>query len=186
MTILSRTFNTALVATALCAALSAPAKAESPKWANKSQASIVEFALGASGEPFDFDDNGNDFDILVAALIDTSAISLFDGSDFTVFAPNDQAFYNLTNTDNDADAYNAVVGLLGVEGVGGVLAYHVTDGVRNSRSVVRAKQLTMLDGNTIMFDSGLIIANGSEAALLNIDNRVADGMVHIIDTVLIP
>ncbi|MBS3797648.1 fasciclin domain-containing protein [Pseudoalteromonas sp. BDTF-M6] len=186
MNSLARSLHTTLIAAALGAIMASPAMADTPKWADKSPASIVEFAVGASGSPFDFDDNGSDFDILVAALIDTNTIGIFDGTDFTVFAPNDQAFYNLTNTDNDEDAYNAVVNLLGVEGVAGVLAYHVTDGVRNSRSVVRAKQLTMLDGNTIMFDSGLIIANGSEAGLVNIDNRLADGMVHIIDTVLIP
>jgi uncharacterized surface protein with fasciclin (FAS1) repeats len=168
------------------ATLSAPAFAKKPKWASKSDSTIVEFAVGASGVPADFDANGEDFDILVAALIATGVVGIFDGTDYTVFAPNDQAFYNLTGTDNDTDAFNAVVSLLGVNGVADVLAYHVTDGVRNSRSVVRAKQITMLDGNTISFDSGLIIANLSEAGLLNIDNRLADGMVHVIDTVLLP
>jgi len=32
----------------------------------------------------------------------------------------------------------------------------------------------------------LIIANQSAAGLLNIDNRLADGMLHVIDTVLLP
>jgi uncharacterized surface protein with fasciclin (FAS1) repeats len=156
------------------------------KWADKSVSTIVELAVGASGGLSDFDANGEDFDILVAALVATGVVGIFDGTDYTVFAPNDQAFYNLTGTDNDADAFNAVGGLLGVDGVAGVLAYHVTDGVHNSRSVIRAKQITMLDGNTISFDSGLLIANQSEAGLLSIDNRLADGMVHIIDTVLLP
>ena len=186
-------FSTARSLTAVAAAaalalatLSAPAFAKKPKWASKSDATIVEFAIGASGEPYDFDANGEDFDILVAALLATGVAGIFDGTDYTVFAPNDQAFYDLTGTDNDTDAFNAVVGLLGVNGVADVLAYHVTEGVRNSRSVVRAKQITMLDGNAIGFDSGLIIANNSEAGLLNIDNRLADGMVHVIDTVLLP
>jgi uncharacterized surface protein with fasciclin (FAS1) repeats len=178
----------AAVATVALASLSAPAVAEKPKWANKSDSTIVEFAVGASGTPFEFDANGEDFDILVAALLATGVVGIFDGTDYTVFAPNDQAFYDLTGTNNDADAFNAVVGLLGVDGVAAVLAYHVTDGVRNSRSVVSARQITMLDGNTINYDSaiGLIIANESAAGLLNIDNRLADGMVHVIDTVLLP
>jgi uncharacterized surface protein with fasciclin (FAS1) repeats len=179
--------STAIAALALTT-LSAPAAAEKPKWANKSDSTIVEFAVGASGAPFDLDANGQDFDILVAALIATGVVGIFDGSDYTVFAPNDQAFYDLTGTSNDTDAFNAVVGLIGVDGVAAVLAYHVTDGVRNSRSVVRAKKITMLDGNTISYDSGLslIIANQSAAGLLNIDNRLADGMVHVIDAVLLP
>lgn len=183
----SLTVSAAAAALALTT-LSAPAFAEKPKWAKKSDASIVEFAVGASGEPFDLDANGEDFDILVAALIATGVVGIFDGTDYTVFAPNDQAFYDLTGTDNDTDAFNAVVGLLDVEGVAEVLAYHVTNGVRNSRSVVSANQIFMLDGNSISFDSGmsLIIANQSAAGLLNIDNRLADGMVHVIDTVLLP
>ena len=176
------------VATVALTSLSAPAFAEKPKWAKKSDSTIVEFAVGASGTPFEFDANGEDFDILVAALLATGVVGIFDGNDFTVFAPNDQAFYDLTGTDNDTDAFNAVVGLLGVGGVADVLAYHVTHGVRNSRSVVGARKISMLDGNTISYDTGLglIIANQSAAGLLNIDNRLADGMVHVIDTVLLP
>ena len=180
--------SSAAVAALALTALSAPAFAGKPKWAEKSDSTIVEFAVGASGTPFEFDANGEDFDILVAALIATGVVGIFDGSDYTVFAPNDQAFYDLTGTDNDTDAFDAVVDLLGVEGVAGVLAYHVTSGVRNSRSVVSAKRITMLDGNTISYDTGLglIVANQSAAGLLNIDNRQADGMVHVIDTVLVP
>lgn len=174
------------IATFAIATLSAPAFAKKPKWAEKADASIVEFAIAASGDPFDFDANGEDFDILVAALIATGTIGIFDGTDYTVFAPNDQAFYDLTGTNNDTDAFNAVVALLGVDGVAAVLAYHVTEGVRNSRSVTRATQLTMLDGNSISYDDGLIIANQSAAGLLSIDNRLADGMVHVIDAVLVP
>jgi uncharacterized surface protein with fasciclin (FAS1) repeats len=44
----------------------------------------------------------------------------------------------------------------------------------------------MLDGNTISYDSGLVIANNSAAGLANTDNRLSDGMVHVIDAVLIP
>ena len=172
---------TAAAATAALAltTLGAPAFAEKPKWAKKADSTIVEFAIGASGAPFD---------ILVAALVATGVVGIFDGTDYTVFAPNDQAFYDLTETDNDTDAFNAVVDLLGVNGTANVLAYHVTDGVRNSRSVVSAKQISMLDGNTISYDSGisLIIANGSAAGLISIDNRLADGMVHVIDAVLLP
>ncbi len=187
MNAITRSITATIAATTFAlATLSAPAFAKKPKWAEKSDSTIVEFAVDASGMPFDFDANGEDFDILVAALLATGTVGIFDGTDYTVFAPNDQAFYDLTGTDNDTDAFNAVVGLLGVDGVAAVLAYHVTEGVRTSRSVTRAKQITMLDGNTINFDDGLIIANQSEAGLLSIDNRLADGMVHVIDTVLLP
>ena len=41
---------------------------------------------------------------MVAALIATGVVEAFDGTDLTVFAPNDNAFYMLTGTDNDTDA----------------------------------------------------------------------------------
>ena len=176
----------AAVAALSLTALSAPAFAEKPKWATKSDSTIVEFAIAASGTPNDFDANGEDFDILVGALLATGVVGIFDGTDYTVFAPNDQAFYDLTDTDNDADAFNAVVNLLGMDGVAAVLAYHVTEGVRNSRSVVSANQIFMYDGNSISYDDELIIANNSAAGLVDTDNRLADGMVHLIDTVLLP
>jgi uncharacterized surface protein with fasciclin (FAS1) repeats len=167
-------------------ALSPPAFAEKPKWTQKSDSTIVEFAIGASGTPNELDADGGDFDILVAALLATGVVGIFDGTNYTVFAPNDQAFYDLTDTENDTDAFNAVVGLLGVDGVADVLAYHVTYGVRNSRSVVSAKRISMYDGNTINYDDGLIIANQSAAGLADTDNRLSDGMVHVIDAVLLP
>ena len=130
-TIVRSLTSSAAVATLALTALSAPALAEKPKWASKSDATIVEFAIDASGVPFEFDANGDDFDILVAALIATGVVGIFDGTDYTVFAPNDQAFYDLTGTDNDADAFSAVVNLLGVGGIADVLAYDVTEGLRN-------------------------------------------------------
>lgn len=179
--------STSIAIALTLAAVTTPAFAAKPKWAQKSDDTIVNFAVNASGGIGDFDDNGEDFDILVQALIDTGTIAIFNGTDYTVFAPNDQAFYDLTGTENDTDAYNAVLSLLSVEQVGAVLAYHVSEGVRNSRSVTRAKQIsTLLEGNTISGRSGMIEANFSTAGLLDLDNRLQDGMAHIIDTVLLP
>lgn len=182
----------ALVSTSIAVALTlvaatTPALAAKPKWAKKADVSIVDFAVNASGGIGNFDNDGEDFDILVQALVDTGTIAVFNGSAYTVFAPNDQAFYDLTGTENDTDAYNAVLGLLSVEQVGAVLAYHVTKGVRNSRTVTRAKEIsTLLEGETISGRSGMLEANFSTAAFLDLDNRLQDGMVHTIDTVLLP
>ena len=185
-----RKLGAAFAATALASSLSLAAFAEKPKWAEKGDQGIVEFAIVASGgtldDPFAPDANGEDFDILVAALTATGVASIFDGRAYTVFAPNDQAFYDLTGFSDDNAAFDAVVGLLGVDGVAAVLEYHVTNGVRNSRSVLRAKKIKMLDGNSVSGRSGMIEANFSTADILDADNRLADGMVHVIDTVLLP
>ena len=180
--------STGTAAALVLVAVTSPAFAAKPKWASKSDQSIVEFAVNASGGMVgDFDGNGEDFDILVYALAVTGTIDVFNGDDYTVFAPNDQAFYDLTGKNTDEEALNAVLDLLTFEQVKAVLAYHVSEGVRNSRSVTRAKSVaTLLEGNTISGRSGMIEANFSTADLLDIDNRLQDGMVHVIDTVLLP
>jgi uncharacterized surface protein with fasciclin (FAS1) repeats len=193
--------RTSLVASAAASlvigATALPASAAKPDWANKSDATIVETAVALSGTPGEFDTNGGDFDILVSAVLatqyNTSTLNGMD--DYTVFAPTDAAFVALADAlDNgmsdgsistEADAFDAVVSL-GVPTVEAVLDYHVTDGVRNSKSVTNAKKITMLDGNTISARGGSVDAIGSDAGFVATDIRVADGMIHVVDTVLLP
>lgn len=186
----------AIVASLSLAVAAAPALAGPPDWAQKIPATIVEVAIGVSGVPGEFDDNGNDFDILVAAVVATGYASdpLNGYDDYTVFAPIDSAFVALAgnpdddnmNGSNEDETVAILVGLLGVEGIRDVLDYHVTEGVRNSRSVTRAQEVTMLDGNTISAQGGYVEAVGSDAGFVVTDLRVEDGMIHIIDTVLLP
>jgi uncharacterized surface protein with fasciclin (FAS1) repeats len=182
---------TLALATALFAALAVPASAR-PAWSEKSDATIVETAIALSGGEAagQFDNNPNDFDILINALLATGAIGLFDGTDYTVFAPTDGAFIALAQAFDpsvvtEEQAFGVIAGL-GLDTIVDVLLYHVTDGVRNSMSVTRAAKVTMLDGNTITARAGFVDAIGSDAGFVATDVRVADGMIHVIDTVLLP
>jgi uncharacterized surface protein with fasciclin (FAS1) repeats len=172
------------------AAVAAPASAAKPDWAKKSSSSIVETAIGISTLG-GFDDNHADFDILIQALLATGVVGIFDGTDYTVFAPTDQAFMDTLGIEEGAGAeeaaFDAAVSALGgVDGVSNVLAYHVTDGVRNSKSVTKAKKITMLNGGTISARSGMVEAGSTTADFVGTDIRVSDGMIHVIDTVLLP
>jgi uncharacterized surface protein with fasciclin (FAS1) repeats len=188
-----RRILTLALATAMFAALAIPASAR-PAWSEKSSASIVETAIALSGgtEAGVFDNNPNDFDILIQALIATGAIDLFDGTDYTVFAPTDQAFMDLAGAladkevTSEAEAFGIIVGAIGADGVLEVLAYHLAEGVRNSVSVTRAAQVKMFDGNTITARGGFVQANNSTANFVLTDVRVSDGMIHVIDAVLLP
>ena len=180
------------VASPLALAQPPEGKGERPKFSKKIDTSIVDFAIEASGEPFVFDDDSDDFDILVAALVDTGVVAAFDGMTYyTVFAPNDGAFIALaealTETELDEEAAGGAVLGLGREYVTQVLQYHVTEGVRNSRSVTRARQVTtLLEDENLSVEGGVVFANESDAGLVDLDNRLADGMVHVIDGVLVP
>lgn len=125
--------------------------------------------------------------------METGATAVLDGdTDHTVFAPTDQAFLDVvsaiagTTITDEQVAYDALKGTLGVEGLLAVLTYHVTDGWRPSPSVVNARQITMLDGNTISARGGTIQAENSEAGFVQTDIRTTDGGIHVIDAVLLP
>ncbi|MDX1450432.1 MAG: fasciclin domain-containing protein, partial [Acidimicrobiia bacterium] len=168
-----------------------------------SDSDIVETVIALSG-PSGFDDNTGDFDILRTAVVATEAefgtATLLSGDDnYTVFAPNDAAFIatamalgvdlsGLSGADKEAAVVDALVATFGVDGIFGILAYHVTDGVRPSPSVVNAKQITMLANGTIAYDANLgkLVANNSSAGLVATDIRVDNGMIHVIDFVLVP
>ena len=191
----------AIIAAVGLAIAAAPASATPPDWAEKNDLTIVEAAVTASGGLFDYDDDGTDFDILVTAVVATGYFldPLNGEDDYTVFAPEDSAFVGLVEfllgaplTDDNMngsvedEAVDVLVAALGPDGIRDVLDYHVTEGVRNSKSVTGAKKVKMLDGNTISAREGFVDAIGSDANFLSVDNRFLDGIIHVVDAVLLP
>jgi len=123
------------------------------------------------------------FGILYAALEAAGLEDEFDGKrHFTVFAPTDEAFGRLLLANNlSADDLLGSGDLLV-----SVLEYHVTRGDRQSGSVLAAGALRMLDGNTAstsVTGDGPMIDN---AVITGPDIKASNGIIHIIDTVLIP
>jgi transforming growth factor-beta-induced protein len=119
------------------------------------------------------------YDALQAAELDET----FDGSrHFTVFAPTDDAFAELLGSLGiTADQLLADTALLNT-----VLRFHVTRGDRYSGSVVAAGALKMLDGNTTSISvsqEGAMIEN---AVITAVDIKASNGVVHIIDRVILP
>ncbi len=183
-----RKITTTALAIGLTVAMAGPAAAARPGWAGPDNGmTIVETAIAVSGDPLTYDDNGDDFDILVTAVIATGATAVLDGStDYTVFAPTDQAFLDAAGTDDEAEAVGILVDAYGVAGILDILTYHITEGWRPSPSVVNPKKVTMLDGNTISARGGTIVANNSTADFVATDLKTTDGGIHVIDSVLLP
>ena len=119
---------------------------------------------------------------LGAGLVD---LFLNGTNQYTVFAP--------TN-----DAFNALYGALGInditdlpaELVADVLFYHVTEGRRASNSVLPPtgeRIIETLLGETFSVDSGgLITAIGNTAVIVNADISASNGIIHVIDNVILP
>ncbi|MFO8067107.1 MAG: fasciclin domain-containing protein [Bacteroidales bacterium] len=146
-----------------------------------------------------------EFTLLLAALEYTGLTGVFTGGDqYTVFAPVDQAFLNLVDAlseDLDPDVlenegpFAAIDDLLGEGAVANVLLYHVTEGRRAANSVVpknmRAKDRKI---STLLEDANFYVAYGGtitdiagqEASITSADNSASNGIIHVIDTVLLP
>jgi uncharacterized surface protein with fasciclin (FAS1) repeats len=131
---------------------------------------IVDLVLQADGE----------FDVLQAAVIRAGLVDALNGkTQYTVFAPTDRAFVTTLGVADEAAAIAAVNGLP-VEKLTDILLFHVTHGRRNSRSVLAAPSYQMLNGAT------LTRAQLASAGLAATDISAANGIVHVINAVLLP
>ena len=142
-----------------------------------------------------------EFTLLLEALEYTGLTGVFTGgSQYTVFAPTDKAFLNLVEAlsenlnegvlENDGP-FAAIDDLLGEGTVADVLLYHVTDGRRAANSVVppvRDRQITTLLGATFSVDKDAEITDiaGQEAKIVDPNISASNGVIHVIDTVLLP
>lgn len=163
-------------------------KAEKPDKSNAAPSpgdyTITELALG--------DDR---FSELVSALLyvdqelDAGLVDLFNSEDddFTVFAPNNEAFGRLYETLGVDDITD-----LDPQLVANVLYYHVTNGRRAANSVVppnsnNTKSIQTLLGEKFMVNSdGQIIAIGNTAGILDANISASNGIIHEISEVLLP
>jgi transforming growth factor-beta-induced protein len=118
---------------------------------------------------------------LVAALSQESDIleAIQAEGPFTVFAPTDDAFADLlVALETDAEGLLANQELLR-----SVLFHHVVAGEASSEQLVNG-DLLALDGTSIDIDADL--GTVDEANIINADIFTPNGVVHVIDAVLLP
>ena len=122
-----------------------------------------------------------DFTTLVAAVEAAGLLDTLKGEGpFTVFAPTDAAFAALPE--------GTVEGLLeDTEALTGVLTYHVVDGKVLAEDVVTLDSAETLNGQSITIEvvDGGVVLNG-EAKVIVTDIQTSNGVIHVIDAVLIP
>ena len=98
---------------------------------------------------------------------------------FTVFAPTDEAFSKLP----EGTLENL---LKDTEALKKVLLYHVVSGKVMASDVVNLQSATTLEGNDVKIktvDGNVMINN---AKVIKADVGASNGVIHVIDTVLIP
>ena len=164
-----------LIAVLAFGAIAAPSAQAAPKSGN----TIVDVALAANAQ-------SGEFSILIAALqaADPAVIKTLSGKgQFTVFAPTDAAFVALLGELGlTADQ------LLGNKAlVTQVLLYHVARGNRESGQVLASDRIRTMNGE-FLFQSGGVLtdANGRTSNIIAVDIKASNGVIHVIDSVVLP
>lgn len=128
------------------------------------------------------------FSILVEAVVKADLAGAISGTDkLTVFAPTNDAFAALLGELNVTKER-----LLDLPILGNVLLYHVVAGDVRAADVVAlpkpATITTLLTGETFTVgtDLGLVDANGRAATLVATDVVASNGVIHVIDRVILP
>lgn len=138
--------------------------------------SIVDLAL-------DLNADTGEFSTLIAAVLaaDPAVFATLDGKgQYTVFAPTDDAFAAL-----GLDASN--IGTLPQALLTQILLYHIAPGSRDAVDVIGSDRIRTLEGGFLFQDGGVLTdANGSSAYIIATDIFADNGVVHVIDRVVVP
>ncbi|MEO0393851.1 MAG: fasciclin domain-containing protein [Pseudomonadota bacterium] len=143
---------------------------------------MVAAGTAKAADIVDIAASNDNFSTLVAAvkaagLVDT----LKSDGPFTVFAPTDEAFASLPE--------GTVENLLKPENKDqliAVLTYHVVSGKVKAEQVVDLDTATTVQGQAVdiaVTDAGVMVDN---AKVIQTDIMATNGVIHVIDTVILP
>ena len=123
--------------------------------------------------------NAGSFNTLVTAITAAGLDTALKGpGPFTVFAPTDEAFSKLQS--GTVESLLEDIPLLRK-----ILEYHVVSGKVTSADVVKLKSADTVEGTALKIDA----SNGvkvNDATVVTPDVEADNGIIHVIDTVLIP
>ncbi len=170
------TFNRSLaIVPAILLALSSPAFAgEGVGYAAKKEVAmpdIVDTAVGAGS-----------FTTLVTALKAAGLVDTLKGEGpFTVFAPTDAAFAKLP-----AGTVEDLLKPENKEKLTAILTYHVVAGKVLAKDVVNLTSAKTVNGKELTVNAGSEGVKVDNANVTKTDITTSNGVIHVIDTVVIP
>lgn len=134
-------------------------------------ADIVDTAIAAGS-----------FSTLAAALGAAGLVETLKGEGpFTVFAPNDAAFFNLP-----AGTVESLIKPENKQMLSGILTYHVVAGLVMAADVVKITSAKTVNGQ----DATVSVADGKvkidNANVIATDIVCDNGVIHVIDSVIMP
>ena len=121
------------------------------------------------------------FKTLAAALKAADLVGTLKGAGpFTVFAPTDEAFAKLP-----AGTVESLLKPENKDRLRRILTYHVVAGQVMVADVVKLSSAKAVSGDMLQIrTSGGVMVNGSK--VVKADVKAANGVIHVIDTVLLP
>lgn len=129
---------------------------------------IVDTAIGAGS-----------FNTLVKAVQAAGLVDTLKGAGpFTVFAPTDEAFAKLP--DGTLESL-----LADPKKLASILTYHVVAGKVTAADVVKLSTAKTVNGQSVSIDTKSGVKIGT-ANVVKTDIMTSNGVIHVIDTVLIP
>lgn len=139
-------------------------------------------AAGADKDIVDTAVAAGSFKTLAAALTAAGLVDTLKGAGpFTVFAPTDAAFAKLP-----AGTVESLLKPENKEKLKRILTYHVVSGNVMAADVVKLKSAKAVSGDTIT----IAVRNGAvtadKANVVKTDIAASNGVIHVIDTVLMP
>lgn len=149
----------------------------------------------AAGNVVEVAQGNPDFERLVAAVTSADLGATLSGSGpFTVFAPSNAAFEAVPQATRDE-----LMSPAGQSDLAGILTYHVVAGEMNAAAIQQAIEAAGANGHTITtvngatltatLDNGNVVltdAAGNTATVTQTDIDASNGVIHVIDTVLMP
>lgn len=122
-----------------------------------------------------------DFDTLVTAVTEAGLVETLSGEGpFTVFAPNDEAFAKVPEATLTAL-------LADKEQLTSVLTYHVVAGKVMAEDVVGLTSATTVNGQDLTIEvteDGTVMVDGAKVLVTDIE--ASNGVIHVIDSVVLP
>jgi uncharacterized surface protein with fasciclin (FAS1) repeats len=152
-----------------CGACGADAHKKEAKYAKK--ADIVDTAVAAGS-----------FNTLATALTAAGLVDTLKGDGpFTVFAPTDEAFAKLP-----AGTVEDLLKPENKDKLIAVLTYHVVAGKVKAKQVVTLDSATTVQGSnvSIKVKDGTVYVDG--AKVIKTDIKASNGVIHVIDSVILP
>lgn len=122
------------------------------------------------------------FKTLAAALQAGGLVETLKGKGpFTVFAPTDDAFAKLPK-----ETLEALLKPENKEQLVGILTYHVVPGTLMAADVVKETLLNSVNGAPVQVKVDMDKVYVNDAQIILTDIKASNGVIHVIDTVLLP